>query len=137
MRYVNYKKIISSVIVIAVCSLLSFNVVFAQSSMGDLLKKAGLSEGAGFAEATETSASSYLGSIIQYALSFLGVIFIVLLIYGGFIWMTAQGDAEEVTKAKDIIYNALIGLVIVLAAFVITQYIFRAVITSTGFSGEL
>jgi len=70
--------------------------------------------------------------MVQYLLSFLGVFFVVLIIYGGFIWMLAKGDDAEVTKAKDIIRNAVIGLIIVLSAYVITTGIIGRLLQSTG-----
>lgn len=62
---------------------------------------------------------------LKAVLSFLGVVFLVLIIYGGFVWMKAQGNAEEAGKAKSIIINASIGLVIVLASYAISEYIIR------------
>jgi hypothetical protein len=64
-----------------------------------------------------------IGQIIGVLLSFVGTIFFILIIYGGFLWMTARGNEQDVTKAKDLITSAIIGLVIVLAAYVITTYI--------------
>ena len=66
-----------------------------------------------------------IGRIIRMILTFLGVIFLILMIYGGYIWMMARGNEQEVEKAKNIIKNALIGLVVVLAAYAITYTIFR------------
>jgi Zn-dependent protease with chaperone function len=67
-------------------------------------------------------------SIIQYALGFLGIIAIVLMLYGGFLWLTSAGNEEKVGQAKKVIIAAVIGLVIIfvsyaLATFVITQLI--------------
>lgn len=61
--------------------------------------------------------------IINTVLSFLGVGFLVLMIYGGYVWMTARGNEQEVGKAKNIITNAIIGLVIVLSAYAISYFI--------------
>jgi hypothetical protein len=72
-----------------------------------------------------------IGSVIKYALSFLGVIFLVLLIYGGFIWMLARGDAEEVKKSKDIMTNAIIGIGIVLGAYLLTNWIIASLVSTT------
>ena len=99
--------------------------------MKGLLETAGTA-GAGFSVATNTSASRYIGSIIQYLLSFLGVIFIVLTIYGGFLWMTASGDNDQVAKAKDVIKSSVIGLVIIIAAYSLTYYLLSNIFTSTG-----
>jgi hypothetical protein len=61
--------------------------------------------------------------LINTALSFLGVIFLVLMIYGGFTWMTARGNDQAVDKAKDIIIAAVIGMVIVVSAYAITYFV--------------
>jgi len=70
------------------------------------------------------SVLSIVATVIAYALSFLGVIFLVLTIYAGFLWMTAGGNEEKVTKAKTIMKNSLIGLLIVFAAGVLTTFIY-------------
>ena len=59
-------------------------------------------------------------TVIQAVLGVLGIIFIVLMFLSGFKWMTADGNEEQVTKAKTTITNLVIGLVLVLAAFIIT-----------------
>ena len=61
-----------------------------------------------------------IGSVIKVALSLVGVFFLMLIIYAGYTWMLARGNAPEVEKAKNTIINATIGLVIVLAAYLIT-----------------
>lgn len=61
-----------------------------------------------------------IGLVIKVLLSFLGVIFLVLLIYGGYLWMMDRGEEALAKKAKDVIKNAIIGLIIVLAAYAIT-----------------
>jgi hypothetical protein len=70
-----------------------------------------------------SSISSIIGTIVGAALSLIGIVFFVLMIYGGFTWMIARGNDAEVTKAKDMITNAVIGLIIVFAAYAITKYI--------------
>jgi len=64
-----------------------------------------------------------VGRIIQIALSFLGAIALVIIMYAGFLWMTSNGDEEKVNKAKDILKNAIIGLVIILASWAIATFI--------------
>lgn len=67
--------------------------------------------------------STRAGVIIGVILSFVGVIFLVLMIYAGLVWMTAQGNQERVNKAKDLMINAVIGLIIVMAAYAITSFV--------------
>lgn len=68
----------------------------------------------------EFSLPEAIGKIIGAILAFVGVLFLVLMIFGGYAWMTARGNEEQTTKAKSIIRNALIGIVVVLAAYAIT-----------------
>lgn len=63
--------------------------------------------------------------IIQFFLGFLALIAVILVIYAGYLWMTAGGDPSKVEKAKQILKNALIGLVIILSAFGIVSWIFN------------
>ncbi|MEW6610524.1 MAG: hypothetical protein AB1352_02780 [Patescibacteria group bacterium] len=64
-----------------------------------------------------------IGLIIRDILALVGVIFLVLMVYGGFKWMTARGNEEIVTQAKGTIESAGVGLVIVLISYAITAYI--------------
>jgi len=68
-----------------------------------------------------------VGQITGAALSLIGVIFFILMLYGGFLWMTARGESKTTEKAKGIIIDAIIGLVIVAAAYIITSFVFTAV----------
>lgn len=72
-----------------------------------------------------------IGSVINTVLALLGVILVVLIIYGGFLWMTAGGNEEQIKKAKKFLSNAIIGLVIVLAAYSITFFVVDKLITAT------
>lgn len=86
---------------------------------------------AGSALTTNSDVNTSAGKIIGVALSFVGAIFFILMIYGGFLWMTARGDEGQVTKAKDMIFAAVIGLVIVLSAYAITSFLGTQLTTSS------
>jgi hypothetical protein len=73
-----------------------------------------------------------IGSIVGVALSFVGAIFFLLILYAGFLWMTAFGSSEKVDKAKDIVQHAAMGLIIVLAAYAISKFVFNALATATS-----
>lgn len=62
--------------------------------------------------------------IIRVVLSLLGIVFLVLLVLGGYQWMTAGGDEKQVEGAMARIKTAIIGLVIVLSAYAITAFVF-------------
>jgi hypothetical protein len=72
------------------------------------------------------SLTGLIGRIINIALGLLGIVFLGLSIYGGFIWMMARGDSTQIEKAQNIIKNSIIGLVIVLAAYAITNFVYSA-----------
>lgn len=71
------------------------------------------------------------GLIIQYLLGLLGIIFVVLIIYGGFLWMTAGGNDEQINKARKIITNSTIGLLIVILSYAIALFIVNIIIRAT------
>lgn len=62
---------------------------------------------------------SFIGNVLQYVIAFVGVILLVIVVYGGFLWMTAGGDEEKVKKARGLIINGVIGLIIVLLSYAI------------------
>ena len=61
--------------------------------------------------------------MINTALGLTGIILLVIIIYAGFLWMTAQGNEEQVTKAKNILKNAVIGMVLVFASYAIAWFV--------------
>ena len=67
--------------------------------------------------------SSTVATVIKAILAIVGSVFLVLTIYAGVLWMTAQGEDEKVKKAKDIITASVVGLVIVLSAYAITAFV--------------
>ncbi|MEI6378075.1 MAG: pilin [Candidatus Falkowbacteria bacterium] len=72
----------------------------------------------------ETSIFEIVGGIIRVFLGLLGTIFVILLILAGYNWLTAAGKKEKVEKAQSTIRTAIIGLVIIAAAYAITYWVF-------------
>lgn len=107
--------------------------VFAQKTTAPLGKLGEVAVSGGFQKIdTRMAVSGMIGQIITAVLSLLGVIFLILTIYGGFLWMTAGGQEEQVTKAKNILTRAVIGLIIVIAAYAITWFVFTYIIKGMG-----
>ena len=71
-------------------------------------------------------------SIIQIALGFLGIIAVVIILIGGFKWMTAAGNEEGVSSAQKILVAGVIGLVIILAAWGIANFVLNSLLTATN-----
>ncbi len=86
----------------------------------------------GSAGFTSISLGKIISVVISIALSLLALIFLVLTIMAGFKWMTAGGNEEEVKKAQTSLKNSVMGLIIVLAAYAITYFIFSKLPFSAG-----
>jgi len=88
-------------------------------AIGDQLQHTAGANGANLGQPTDLRIIAV--NIIRVVLTFLGMIFLCIVIYAGFIWMTAAGNDDEVGKAKTMITQATVGLGVILAAYGITQ----------------
>lgn len=82
------------------------------------------------------SLMTIVGRVINVLLSLLGVIFLILMVYAGAIWMTAGGDGKKVDKAKGILINAVVGLLITMSAYAISVFVINLLSDATGGSGS-
>lgn len=73
--------------------------------------------------------------IINVALGLLGIIFLALVVYAGFLWMTSGGDAGNAEKARTLLRNAVIGLIIILSSWAITRYVLTRLLEATNPAG--
>ncbi|MFA5937372.1 MAG: hypothetical protein WC822_05880 [Candidatus Paceibacterota bacterium] len=69
---------------------------------------------------------SIIGRVINSALTLVGTIFFILMVYAGYLWMTARGNEQQTEKAKTIITTAIIGLVVIVSAYAITVFVTTA-----------
>ncbi|MFH0956080.1 MAG: hypothetical protein V1801_02625 [Candidatus Falkowbacteria bacterium] len=98
-------------------------VLAADNAALKKLQTVGSTEGPFVDIGSEWAISQIIGVVIQAALALVGTIFLVLMIHAGYNWMTARGDEEKVTKAKDTITRAIIGLIIVVGAYAIQAFV--------------
>lgn len=84
--------------------------------LGEAANEAGLKE-------TSTDINKIVAEFVNIALSMVGVIFLVLFIYGGFKWMLSRGDSKEIEDAQNILKATVIGAVIIFSAYVLTSFI--------------
>lgn len=71
-----------------------------------------------------------VGSVLFLVFSIVGVVFVLITIHGGFLWMTAGGNEDQVTKARQKITNGTIGIVIIFAAYLLTSFVMNFVCSS-------
>lgn len=111
---------------------LGLSLLMVPPALASISDASGLTATAGAAGlgAADTNLPSIIGRFVSGLISLLGVVFILLLVYGGFIWMTAQGSEEKIKKAKGVITSAVIGLVVVFASYAIAQAVVSALASS-------
>ena len=80
---------------------------------------------------TANTIPNFIAGVIALLLGAMGMIFLALIVYGGWMWMTARGASDQVGKAKEIISSAIIGMVIVIAGYFISFYIIRVAFLTT------
>lgn len=77
-----------------------------------------------------------IGQIVRVVLGFLGLLAVLLVLWAGFLWMTATGNEDQIGKAKGILISAVIGLIIIMSAYAITTFIFEEFGNATGTTFE-
>ncbi len=85
----------------------------------------GLQATANKAQYEETNIYSVISTVISMVLSFTGIVFLAVMFYAGLRWMTARGNEEFATKAKDAMFAATIGFILVVAAYGISTFVFN------------
>jgi hypothetical protein len=71
-------------------------------------------------------------SVINVLMGFLGIIAVVIILLGGFKWMTAGGGEDKVAEAKKLMTAGVVGLAIILAAWGITVFVLNSLLSATG-----
>jgi len=83
-----------------------------------------------------TDVRTTVAQIIRVAMGLLGIVAVVIILIGGFKWMTAGGNEEQVGEAKKWIFSGVIGLVIILSAYALASFIINQLVAATtGTSG--
>ncbi|MBT5338508.1 hypothetical protein HN858_02815 [Candidatus Falkowbacteria bacterium] len=72
-----------------------------------------------------------VGNVVKIVLTLLGVVVLVIIIYAGFLWMTAGGNEDQVKKSKQWLINAVIGLALILAAYAISSFVVQNLASAT------
>ena len=116
--------------VLATMSMLAPSLVMAQVTPqvtpDDLGIQYGAATGLGQKDIRVTVAS-----IIKTAMGLLGIVAVVIILIGGFKWMTAGGNEEGITEAKGWIFSGIIGLAIILSAYALATYVISSLVTAT------
>lgn len=77
-----------------------------------------------------------IARIIRAFFGLLGIVAVGLIVWAGFVWMTAGGNEEKVGQAKKMIINATIGLAVILLSFAIASFIVSSLTDATNGGGN-
>jgi hypothetical protein len=142
MKHLLQKTVLIIIIAVAVLTPLSFfrqggftavnnNFAFAATNTNQAVSGLkGAAQGTGLE--SDTNLIDLVAIIVRTLLGFLGLIFIILLLYGGAMRMFARGEPEKVKTSTAIIKNAIIGVVIILASYIITSFVIGKVYETTS-----
>lgn len=122
------KSIVAVMLGLALCLTFAMPALAQQISADDLLQagdEGTIGEVAGLGEA---ELSAVVARIIRAILGFLGVVAVVIILWGGFKWMTSGGQAEKISDARKLIIMGIVGLGIVLASYAIASFVITALV---------
>jgi len=131
-KKINKLKPIIATLLLVVFLVIPVYHVQAESLLGKIKYNLGLAQSeANLPEGQVGDFPELVGIIIKAALLFVGTIFLVIVIYGGFTWMTAGGNTDQVKKASSLIRNGVIGLLIIFVSYALTLFVFDVLLQAS------
>lgn len=118
-RKIRYLLVLTPLLVLLVLPLVA---------QAEILNGAGLGALTGTGLPT-TAPGVLIGQIISWLLGLIGVILIALIVYGGVLYMTAAGNEEQADKAKKILTYSVVGVAIVVVAWIVADYVLSALLS--------
>ena len=73
-----------------------------------------------------------LGRVINYLFGALGIVFLIVLLFGGLRWMTAGGSEEKVKQGKEFVIGGVNGLIVIFLAYAFIYTVLQALKAATG-----
>lgn len=120
------KKIAKIMMTVGGSMLAAYQALAQAPTIGQLGIEYGTATGLGTQDVRST-----IAQIINVALGLLGIVAVVIIVAGGFLWMTSGGSEEKVGTAKNMIFAGIIGLAIILSAYAIAQFVISQLVTAT------
>ena len=118
---IKIKKIFTVSLALLLLITFAYTPIFA-ASISDQIVSGGQKAGQA-AKYKDSLFATDLINFLNILLTLIGIIFLALMIYGGYIWMLARGNTEEVTKAKTILKQAVVGFLVIVLSRILTEFI--------------
>ncbi len=112
-------------IVLFFISLQYKNTAFAKKTIEDA--SSALESAVGPTGLPQNEIATYIGSVAQWLFGILGLLFFVLTLYAGITWFLARGEEEKITKSRQTLIAAVIGLIITVSGYAIASFITNAI----------
>lgn len=130
------KQYIISVIVVGSVLLTTSAAFAANTTAGDLLQeglgKTATNAGIDQTQGTATEISERVGTMINYLFGIIGLIFLTVILIGGYEWMTAGGSEEKVAKGKKFIINGINGIIVIFLAYALVYVVLASLGSAIG-----
>lgn len=133
MTFMKHEKILSLLLGLVVgVFIVGAPVVHAQLGLEETAGRAGLYKKGG----SNDTLIETVGKVVDAGLSIISIVFFTFILYAGFRWMVARGNEADIDYAQETITNSIIGIIVVLAAYAISSFLFNALTTGDVISGE-
>lgn len=142
----NKFEIVKNKVVVGITAALMLGMVVAPSvASAKVAADGSITDVFGTAEITDPNNGIALGDqslqttavrLINVALSLLGIIAVVIVLIGGFKWMTAGGNEDKVAEARKLIFAGIVGMAIILSAWAIAKFVLNNLAQATNVRGN-
>jgi len=95
-------------------------------------KKDAVKDQMGAISGSERDPREIMAAAINVLMGFLGIIAVLIILFGGFKWMTAQGAEDKIDDAKKLLAAGVIGLVIILSSWALANFVLTQVMQVSG-----
>lgn len=127
------KRLLCAVMFVATLALFTINVVVVDAGLGENILKnlntIGTDSGFNVLNA-ETSLPFQIGVLIRGIMGFLGLVFLILVVFAGYKWMLAHGEPGEVKEAQKLLIHSIVGLLITASAYALSSFVINAISSS-------
>lgn len=119
---------VATLLVSAVVAIVTMSSVSANTDLSTACNAGGMADSAVCKGRGENVGGSFGQNIVNTMLFVLGIVAVVMIIFGGFKYVTANGDASKISSAKNTILYSVVGLVVAIMAWGIVTFVVNQVI---------
>lgn len=139
MRHYYFPLLVLTILAVNVGASLVATPVSAQTAAGPVDHLTNVGEGMGLnpdpAKSSDALANT-MGTIIKTSISVAGAIMMAYIVYAGWLWMTASGEEDKISKAKTILRGSITGLLIIFTAYIITSTVIDRFSRAAGYDTQ-